>query len=105
MIVSRPDSDRYLFLSERVFDNSADDLEKIAVSKCLTSLLPQKKAVRIDLEPFKQETKPLAKYWCVKMEDDAHQPDDLQSLLSDMKTYLKAKKQTLDLTKSEKKTV
>ena len=28
-----PDSDRYLIPSERVFDNAADDLETIAVSK------------------------------------------------------------------------
>ena len=38
-----PDSDRYLIQSERVFDNAADDLETIAVSKRSISLLPQKR--------------------------------------------------------------
>ena len=51
-----PDSDRYLIPSERVFDNAADDLETIAVSKRSISLLPQKEVVRTDLQPFKQET-------------------------------------------------
>ena len=41
-----PDSDCYLIPSERVFDNTADDLETIAVSKRLVSLLPQKEVVR-----------------------------------------------------------
>ena len=56
-----PDSDRYLIPSERVFDNAADDLETIPVSKRSISLLPQKEVVRTDLQPFKQETQPLAK--------------------------------------------
>ena len=56
-----PDSDRYLIPSESVFDNAADDLETIAVSKRSMSLLPQKEAVRTDLQPFQQETQPLAK--------------------------------------------
>ena len=56
-----PDSDRYLIPSERVFDNAADDLETIAVSKRSISMLPQKQVVRTDLQPFKQETQPLAK--------------------------------------------
>ena len=38
-----PDSDRYLIPSEGVFDNAADDLETIAVSKRSISLLPQKR--------------------------------------------------------------
>ena len=37
-----PDSDRYLIPGERVFDNAADDLETIAVSKRSMSLLAQK---------------------------------------------------------------
>ena len=57
------DSDRYLIPSARVFDNAADDLETIAVSKRSISLLPQKEVVRTDLQPFKQETQPLAKIW------------------------------------------
>ena len=67
-----PDSDRYLIPGEKVFDNAADDLETKVVSKRSLSLLPQKEVVRTDLQPFKQETEPLAKIWCVKMEDDAH---------------------------------
>ena len=56
-----PDSDRYLIPGERVFDNAADDLESIAVSKRSLSLLPQKEVVRTDLQPSEQETQPLAK--------------------------------------------
>ena len=67
-----PDSDCYLFSSEKVFDNAADDLEMIVVSKRSMSLLRQKEAVRNDLEPFKQETKPFAKIWCDNMEDSVH---------------------------------
>ena len=67
-----PDSDRYPVPSETVFDNAADDLEIIAVSRQLMSLLPQKEAVRTDLQPFGQITEPLAKIWCVKMEEDTH---------------------------------
>ena len=83
-----PDSDRYLIPSERVFDNTADDLETIAVSKRSISMLPQKEVVRTDLQPFTQETQPLAKIWCVKMEEDTHQPNELNSQLRVMKTYL-----------------
>ena len=86
-----PDSDRYLIPGERVFDIAADDLETIAVSKRSISLLPQKEVVRTDLQPFKQETQPLAKIWCVKMEDDTHQPDEMNSQMRVMKTYLKAR--------------
>ena len=91
-----PDSDRYLIPSERVFDN-ADDLETIAVSKRSISLLPQKEVVRTDLQPFKQETQPLAKIWCVQMEEDTHQPNGLNSQMRVMKTYLKARYRLSDL--------
>ena len=37
-----PVSDRYLIAGERFFDNAADDLETIAVSKRSMSMLPQK---------------------------------------------------------------
>ena len=77
--------------SERVFVNKAADLEMIVVSKRSMSLLPQKEAVRTDLQQFRQETEPLAKFWCVKMEDYAHQPDELISQSRVMKTYLKAR--------------
>ena len=86
-----PDSDRYLIPSERVFDNAADDLETLAVSKRSIRLLPQKEVVRTDLQPFKQETQPLAKIWCVKIEEDTHQPNELNSQMRVMKTYLKAR--------------
>ena len=86
-----PDSDRYLIPGERVFDNRADDLETIAVSKRSISLLQQKEVVRTDLQPFEQETQPLAKIWCVKMEDETHQPDEMNSQMRVIKTYLKAR--------------
>ena len=50
-----PDSDRYPVPSETVFDNAADDLETIVVSKRSMSLLPQKEVVRTDLQPFRQK--------------------------------------------------
>ena len=58
------------------------------------SLLPQKEVVRTDLQPFRQETEPLAKIWCVKMEDD----DDLRV----MKTYLKARYRLSDLLRAQR---
>ena len=63
------------------------------VSKRSLSLLQQKEAVRIDLEPFKQETKPLAKLWCVKMENDTNLDkfDKFNNHLRVMKTYLMAR--------------
>ena len=97
-----PDSDRYLIPSERVFDNAADDLETIAVSKRSISLLPQKEVVRTDLQPFKQETQPLAKIWCVKMEDDTHQPDERNTQMRVMKTYLKARYRLSDLLRAQR---
>ena len=97
-----PDSDRYLIPSERVFDNAADDLETKAVSKRSISLLPQKEVVRTDLQPFKQETQPLAKIWCVKMEEDTHQPNELNSQMRVMKTYLKARYRLSDLLRAHR---
>ena len=97
-----PDSDRYLIPSERVFDNAADDLETIAVSKHSISLVPQKEVVRTDLQPFKQETQPLAKIWCVKMEEDTHQPNELNSQMRVMKTYLKARYRHSDLLRAQR---
>ena len=97
-----PDSDRYLLRSETVFDNAADDLETIAVSKRSMSLLTQKEVVRTDFQPFRQETEPLAKIWCVKMEDDTFQPDETNSHLRVMKTYLKARYRLSDLLRAQK---
>ena len=92
-----PDSDRYLIPGERVFDNAAVDLETIAVSKRSMSLLPQKEVFRSDLQPFEQEKQPLAKIWCIKMEEDTHQPNELNSQMRVMKTYLKARYRLSDL--------
>ena len=39
----------------------------------------------------------MAKIWCVKMDDDAHQPDELSSQLRVMNTYLKARHRLSDL--------
>ena len=97
-----PDSDCYLIPSERVFDNVADDLETIAVSKRSMSLLPQKEVVRTDLQPFKQGKQPLAKIWCVKMEEDTHQPNELNSQMRVMKTYLKARYRLSDLLREQR---
>ena len=85
-----PESDRYLLPSKTVFDKAADDLETITVSKRSMNLLPQKEVVKTYLQPFRQETEPLAKIWCVKMEDDTHQPNEMYNQLRAMKTYLKA---------------
>ena len=97
-----PEGDRYLIPGERVFDNAADDLEKIAVSKRSMSLLPQKEVVRTDLQPFEQETQPLAKIWCVQMEEDTHQPNELNSQMRVMKTYLKARYRVPDLLRAQR---
>ena len=96
------DSDRYLIPSERVFDNAADDLDSIAVSKRSISLLPQKEVVRTDLQPFKQQTQPLVKIWCVKMEEDTHQRNELNCQMRVMKTYLKARYRLSDLLRAQR---
>ena len=97
-----PDSDRYLIPGERVFGNAADDLETLAISKRSMSLLPQKEVVRTDLQPFEQETQPLAKIWCIKMEEDTHQPNELNSQMRVMKTYLKARYRLSDLLRAQR---
>ena len=97
-----PDSDRYLIPSERDFDNAADDLGTKAVSKRSINLLPQKEVVRTDLQPFKQETQPLAKIWCVKMEEDTHQPNEMNCQMSVMKTRLKARYRLSDLLRAQR---
>ena len=61
------------------------------------SLLPQKEVVRTDLQPFEQETQPLAKIWCVKME-----VNELNSQMKVMKTYLKARYRLLDLLRAQR---
>ena len=101
-VYQHPDSDCYLIPGERVFDNAADDLETIAVSKRSISLLPQKEVVRTDLQPFKQETQMLAKIWCVKMEEDTHQPNEVKSQMRVMRTYLKARYRLSDLLRAQR---
>ena len=66
------------------------------------SLLPKKEVVRTDLQPFQQETQPLAKIWCVKMEEDTHQPNELNSQMRVMKTYLKARYRLSDLLRAQR---
>ena len=87
---------------ERVFDKAAVDLETIAVSKRSMNLLPQKEVVRTDLQPFEQETQPLSKIWCVKMEEDTHRPNELNSQMRVMKTYLKARYRLSDLLRAQR---
>ena len=96
------DSDHYLLRSETVFYNAAHDLENIAISKRSMSLLPQKEVVRTDLQPIRQEAEPLVKIWCVKMEDDTHQPDETNSQLRVMKTYLMARYRFSDLLRAQR---
>ena len=97
-----PDHGRYLLRSETVFKSAADDLETIAVSKQSTCFLPQKEVVRTDLQPLRQDTEPLVKIWCVKMEDDTHQPDETNSHLRVMKTYSKARYRVSDLLRAQR---
>ena len=97
-----PDSDRYIIPSDRVLDNAADDLETIAVSKRSISLVPQKEVVMTDLQPFKQETQPLAKIWRVKLEKDTHQLNELKSQMRAMKTYLNARYRLSDLLRAQR---
>ena len=64
--------------------------------------LPQKEVVRTDLQPFRKETEPLAKIWCVKMEDDTHQPDDMNNQLRVIKMDLKARYRLSDLLRAQR---
>ena len=96
------DSDCYLIPGERVFDNAADDLETIAVSKRSISLLPQNEVVRTDLQPFKQKTQTLAKNWYAQMEENTHQPNELNIQMKVMKTYLKARYRLSDLLRAQR---
>ena len=90
-------------LDRKVYQKSvaADDLETIAVSKRSICLL-QKEVVRTDLQPSKQETQPLAKIWCVKMEEDTHQPNEMNSQMRVVKTYLKARYRLSDLLRAQR---
>ena len=92
----------YLIPGEGVFDNAADDLQTIAVSKRSINLLPQKKVVRTNLQPIRQETQPLMKIWCVKMKDDTHHPNELNSQMRVIKTYLRARYTLSDLLRAQR---
>ena len=66
------------------------------------NLLPQKEVVRTDLQPFEQETQPLAKIRCVKMEENTHQSNELNSQMRVMNTYLKARYRVSDLLRGQR---
>ena len=65
-------------------------------------MLPEKEVVRTDLQPFEQEARPLAKIWCVKVEDDTHQPDEMSSQMRVMKTHLRARYGLSDLLRAQR---
>ena len=44
----------------------------------------------------------MAKIWCVKMEEDTHQPNELNSQMRVMKTYLKARYRLSDLIRAQR---
>ena len=44
----------------------------------------------------------MAKIWCVKMEEDTHQPNELNSQMTVMKTYLKARYRLSDLLRAQR---
>ena len=50
-----------------------------------------------DLQLLEQGTQPLAKIWCVMMEEDTHHPNELNSQMRVMKTVLKARYRLSDL--------
>ena len=77
-------------------------METIAVSKRSISFFATERGSQGDLQPLRQETQPLAKIWCVKMEDDTHQPNELNSQLRVMKTYLKARYRLSDLLRAQR---
>ena len=61
-----------------------------------------KKVVRTDLQPFEQETQPLANIWCVKIKENTHRPNDLNSQMRVMKTYLEARYRLSDLLRAQR---
>ena len=98
-----PDRDRYTSDEEgTVVDNAADELELIAVSKRPNKLLPHGTVIRTNLEPSVQEAIPLKKIWCVKLNDDAHDPEIMSRQLNVVKTYLKARYRLSDLPRAER---
>ena len=44
----------------------------------------------------------MAKIWCVKMEEDTHQPNEMNSQMRVKKTYLKARYQLSDLLRAQR---
>ena len=82
-LLQDPDNDRYLFPSDKSL--TARQMTWNSVGKTFGEPITANASIRTDLKPIKRETKPLAKIWCVRMEDDAHQPDELNSQLSPAK--------------------
>ena len=98
-----PHRDRYTSDEEcTVVDNTADEVELIAVSKRPTRLLPRGTVVRTNLDPSVQEATPLKKIWCVKLMDDAHAPEIMSGQMNVVKTYLKARYRLSDLLRAQK---
>ena len=98
-----PDRDRYTSDEDgTVVDNSADELELIAVSKRPTRLLPHGTLVRTNLELSVQEATPLKKIRCVKLMDDAHAPEIMSGQMNVVKTYLKARYRLSDLLRAQR---
>ena len=98
-----PDRDRYTSDEEgTVVDNTADELELIAVPKRPTRLLPHGTVVFTNLEPYVQEATPLKKKWCVKLMDDAHAPEIISGQLNVVKTYLEARYRLSDLPRAQR---
>ena len=94
--------DNHLSASEKILDNVADALEKSVVPKHSMGLLPQKEVVMVDLVSFEQDTRPLAKIWCVKLENDAHRRKELNFQIRVLKTYLKVKYSLFDFLRAQK---
>ena len=67
------------------------------MSKGPTRLLPHATIVPTNLEPSVQEATPLKKIWCVKLMDDAHEPEIVSRQLNLLKTILKPRYRLLDL--------
>ena len=65
------------------------------------SLLQQKEVVSTEHQPFRQNTEPLENIWCVKMEDDTHQPDETNNQLRVKKTNSEARYRLLDLLRAQ----
>ena len=85
------DSDRDSYTSDEestAVENSADELELIAVTKRATRLIMHATIIRTNLEPLEQEATPSKMIWCVKLLDDAHAQEIISGQLNVIETYL-----------------